>query len=84
MEGYTEPEKVSVPDPRITRRQTTFYDKRNGLWRGNLDILAQIDKNDRDDAIAGNLGAFSHDQASQASEGIADQNRAPAPSLAEA
>ena len=26
-------EKVSVPDPRITHTHTTFYDKKNRLWR---------------------------------------------------
>jgi len=26
-------EKVSVPDARITHSHTTFYDKKNGLWR---------------------------------------------------
>ena len=26
-------EKVSVPDARITHTHTTFYDKKNGLWR---------------------------------------------------
>ena len=33
MKGYSEPEKVSVPDPRITHTHTTFYDKKNSLWR---------------------------------------------------
>jgi len=56
-EGYTEAEKVSVPDARITRSYTTFFDKKNGLWRGEPDVLAQLDK--PDDAIADNLGATS-------------------------
>ena len=39
--GYGTPEKVSVPDPRITHTHTTFYDKKNGLWRQDTAALVQ-------------------------------------------
>ena len=34
--AYIAPEKVHVLDPIIAREHTTFYDKKNGLWRGNV------------------------------------------------
>ena len=34
-------EKVSVPDARITHTHTTFYDKKNGLWREDQAALIQ-------------------------------------------
>ena len=40
MEGYgSGPEKVSVPDPRIAHTHTTFYDKKNGVWRTDAAAL---------------------------------------------
>merc|ERR1719327_1466198 len=35
-------EKVSVPDPRITHTHTTFYDKKNRLWRDDQAALVQL------------------------------------------
>ena len=35
-------EKVSVPDPRIAHTHTTFYDKRNKLWRFDSAALVQV------------------------------------------
>ena len=37
-------EKVSVPDPRITGTHTTFYDKKNRLWRQDQAALIQSDE----------------------------------------
>ena len=39
-------EKVSVPDPRIGHTHTTFYDKKNGLWRQDQAALNQKDAKD--------------------------------------
>ena len=35
-EGLAEPEKVHTLDPKIAREHTTFYDKKNGMWRQSM------------------------------------------------
>ena len=41
--GLAEPEGVHTLDPKIARTHTTFYDKQNGLWRGSLVALEDVD-----------------------------------------
>ena len=35
------PEKVHILEPKIARQHTTFYDKKNGVWRTNGPSLSQ-------------------------------------------
>lgn len=53
-----EPEKVHTLDPKIAREHTTFYDKKNGLWReNNLVQVSPIGKANYDPWVY----EFSHD-----------------------
>lgn len=63
-------EKVSVPDPRIGHTHTTFYDKKNGLWRQDQAALIQEEETPINDAPT--QGAHAYEQGMESSEGIAD------------
>lgn len=66
-------EKVSVPDPRITHTHTTFYDKKNKLWREDQAALIQQEEEPINDSTP--QGAHAYDQGMEASEGIVDARK---------
>ena len=37
-----EPEKVHTLDPKIAKEHTTFYDKRNQVWRTEPQVMGQV------------------------------------------
>jgi hypothetical protein len=65
-------EKVSVPDPRIGHTHTTFYDKKNGLWRQDQAALIQEEDTPIADSHESSQGAHAYEQGMESSEGIAD------------
>ena len=65
-------EKVSVPDPRITHTHTTFYDKKNRLWRDDQAALVQQEETPIADQHQAPIGAWTYEQGETATEGIAN------------